>query len=143
MRTELPEGAGSVDRIFSTYTTEAPPHSNPREASEALIKRLPAVVRVGPHDYQIVVMTRIEAEQKNIYGHHSPLEGVIRISPTFPAPTRAVATFLHECLHAIHDWGDLQDGDKEEHLIDVLATGLTGLFRDNPWLLGWVGEAMK
>lgn len=115
----------------------------PRERSQRLIGLLPPVIRIGPHDYAIVVMDRHYSTAQNIDGQHASHEGLIRISDSFATPSRACEVFVHECLHALFDVFGFRPNDDEERVVDGLSFGLAGLFRDNPWLAGWVGETTQ
>ena len=54
-----------------------------------------------------------------------------------------VNTLLHEVLHAIiYQWG-LDVGDKEEHIVNVLANATTTVLVDNPWLTKYLEEKLK
>lgn len=114
-----------------------------RLRAEALMKTLPAVIRIGAHDYEIALWSPIEAEQRQLHGHHSHLEMKLRLAPSFATATYAAQVFLHECLHALYDARALAEGDKQERIVDSFATGLVTLFRDNPWLTVWLAGAVK
>ncbi len=132
---------------MQSYLTEAsnnrPSPLTPRERAEALVKALPPTVRIGPHDWTIDVMSVEESNYRGLDGHHVPSQAKIRIAASFPLPTQVVTTFLHECLHELFDLSELIEGGKEERVVTILATGLVGLFRDNPWLTTWIASAVK
>ena len=78
------------------------------------------------------------SQSKDRYGECSVLAQEIRIASVFSSGHKAVDTFLHECLHGLWATLALQDEDKQERVISTLATGLTMLHRDNPWLAPWI-----
>lgn len=48
-------------------------------------------------------------------------------------------TLLHEAMHAIlASQGRENGGDEEELYVRALATGLLGVFKDNPWFSDWL-----
>lgn len=50
-----------------------------------------------------------------------------------PLPgTETVDSIIHEVLHGIWRMMDLEMEEEEEHIVTVLATGLTTVMRDNP-----------
>lgn len=110
---------------------------------EQAVERLPASIRVGPFDYEIVKMTSRESSALRRWGEFSSLEAKIRISTNFPTPVKAVDTLLHEVGHAIwFAWG-IEKGDDEERTVGNAATGWVSVYRDNPWLLDWLKECLK
>ena len=59
-----------------------------------------------------------------------------------PSPVKAADTLLHEAGHAIYATYALADEDKEERIVAVFATAWAQVFRDNPWLLGWLARSL-
>jgi hypothetical protein len=115
----------------------------PAERAKILIDALPETVRIGSHDYALVRMPALETSSKNRWGECSHIEATIRISEAFPTPTKLIETFLHEMLHGLWFTHSVYDEDREEQTCDKVAKGLTCLFRDNPWLAGWIAGALK
>ena len=112
-----------------------------RMTGEEAIDALPSSIRVGPFDFKIERWTAIECADNRRWGECSCLMQTIRIQRSMPSATKAVDTFLHEVLHAIYfAWG-IEDEDKEERTVAAIATAWTQIFRDNPWLIRWIGEA--
>jgi len=115
----------------------------PRERAEALVKALPATVRIGPHDYAIRTWDPLQAESHKRFAEIDHLCLVISLSELHASPTQFLDSLLHEMLHGVWRHGDLDKESPEERAVGVLSTGLVGLFRDNPWLTGWIASAVK
>lgn len=110
---------------------------------EQAAAKLPASVRIGPFDFTIELMSRHEATGRSRYGECAIVEQKIRVSEDFASPVKAADTFIHECLHGLWWTMSLEDGDKQERIVCALSTALTILYRDNPWLLGWLADCLK
>ena len=121
--------------------TLIPDADKEEEFALALMKRLPATVRVGAHDFHILLLgpNAVIAEGKN--GLFSSSCQTIEIGTTLPTRYAVVDVVLHELAHAIFWTGGLEDKDDEERTVERFGGGLTGLFRDNPWLLDWIKSA--
>lgn len=50
---------------------------------------------------------------------------------------------LHEILHAIYWVYGVEDEDKEERLVGMMASALTQVWRDNPQVVTWLNEQLK
>lgn len=112
-----------------------------RKASE-LVERLPDFIRVGPFDFAILRMDSIRAQEEHKFGFFSAPGGEIAIQAEFAHPTKAADTLVHEISHAIFWAYGIEDGDKEERIVSVTASAWCQVYRDNPWLLGWLSEAL-
>lgn len=106
-------------------------------------ERLPKRVRIGPFDFKIVLWSPAESHNDGNYGCFSSQLATIHMCAIFPTPQKAVDTFLHECLHAIYWAYDIHPTDDQEREVSMYATGLTALFRDNPWLAPWIEQTVK
>jgi hypothetical protein len=112
------------------------------ELARAAVGRLPSTVRVGPYDCAIEKWSHHQAAGARRWGEFSAIELTIRIQKDMPCPVKAVDTFLHELGHAIYWAYNIDDGDKEERIITTQATAYTQMYRDNPWLLAWIGTTL-
>lgn len=110
---------------------------------EQAVERLPASIRIGPYSVAIERMSAVEASARNRAGEFSGRAEKIWISVNLPSSTQVVDTFIHEVLHGIWWVSSLEDGDKEERIVCVTAVTLTGLLRDNLWLLDWLKECLR
>jgi hypothetical protein len=113
-----------------------------RLTGEQAVAKLPASIRVGPFDYAIERMTSNQSASMRRWGEFSSMESVIRVSTNFPTAVKAVDTLLHEVGHAIwFAWG-IEKGDDEERVVGNAAMGWVTVYRNNPWLLGWIAECL-
>lgn len=55
----------------------------------------------------------------------------------------AADSVLHELIHSLCYYGQLELGDKEERTVGVLATTLIAVFSANPKLLDWFYTQLK
>lgn len=111
-------------------------------SAAALIAKLPASVRVGPYDFRLEKWCSHAANGARSWGECSSCEFVIRIQDNIPRPEKALDTLLHEIGHALFWTYKLQDDDKEERVVSTMATAWTQIYRDNPWLIDWIGDAI-
>ena len=109
-----------------------------------LFNKLPATIRIGPFDWNLVHWTSIEATAASRYGECSSHELIIRISPDMASPAKLVDTFLHEIGHAIWWVSGLskQDNSDEERIVSATAITMVQVFRDNPWLTRWIDRCL-
>ena len=109
--------------------------------ARALMQKLPAVVRVGPYDFRIVQWTIQQATGISRWGEFSSIEQTIRLQTDMPSRYKCLDTFFHELCHAIYWAYGISDDDKEERIVGMLGSAMAALYRDNPWLAGWVQSA--
>lgn len=100
----------------------------------------PKVVRIGPFDYEIRWMDRVEEEDSKAFGLHNGNLQVIRLARPNKRQ-RVAATFLHEVLHACDlVYGPCADAEKkvfEEDLVTAHGLGFSAFVRDNPEAVRW------
>ena len=113
------------------------------DAGAAAVKRLPNKIKIGPHDYRIEVIHDLTAASRGEWGFNSAIELKISLQQTFPSPTRAAETFLHEVGHGVFNICHIGDGEKEEEIITRTTKMWVAVYRDNPWLLDWIKECMQ
>jgi hypothetical protein len=104
----------------------------------SMVDALPDMIRIGPFDFAIEKMETRDSWSRGIYGQCSTILQTIAIVRHMPSRHKAVDTLLHEILHALWWERDIEDADKEERTVACLGTALTALYRDNPWLVGWI-----
>jgi hypothetical protein len=112
---------------------------NGRQAVDAL----PASLRVGPFDFDIEKLSAQRAKGHDCFGEFSPCEGHIAVQVDMPSAAKAADTLLHEAGHAIYWTYGLADEDREERIVSTFATAWAQVFRDNRWLLDWIGRAFR
>lgn len=101
---------------------------------------MPATIRVGYRDCQVIDWSPAEATAADAYGDFDRLTGVIRVRADMGAQFLA-EILLHEVLHAAYEMGDLDKGDSEEKIVTVFAKQLTQIIRDNPDLITYLNGA--
>lgn len=108
----------------------------------ALNAKLPGFMRIGPYDMTLAPMSGLHTYARRSVGQFSARE--LRISYAAEAPSKidALDTLLHEINHAIFFAYRIYDEDKEERTVGTFATGWTQVYRDNPWLIDWIREAI-
>ena len=90
---------------------------------------LPEHIKVGPFDIAVV---EIAADVASRLREDGDFDGdTIHIAAGQRGPALA-DTVMHELLHAIFKTFALKDEDDEERIVSAIATGLIGVFRDNP-----------
>lgn len=107
-----------------------------------VIDQLPATVRIGPFDFGLEKWPLLEATAASRWGECDKALLKIRVQERFPTNHKAVDTLLHEICHAIYWAFNIMDEDGEERTVQAMSTGWTSVFRDNPWLSGWIKEAL-
>lgn len=107
------------------------------------INALPCTIRIAGFDFSLVKWNNLEANGANRYGECSPIEQTIRVRMDFATPQKAVDTVLHEIFHALYwSYTIKPKEDDEERCVEMLGTAWMTLFRDNPWLTGWISDAL-
>tara|TARA_R100000687_G_C6422329_1_gene151627 strand:- start:64 stop:432 length:369 start_codon:yes stop_codon:yes gene_type:complete len=83
------------------------------------------------------------------YGQYLQKENIIQINSGLELHDK-INTLIHECLHACcyvsgltQKNNPLSEEDKEETVVNNLANTLHIVFRDNPWFLKLIQEALK
>ena len=99
---------------------------------------LPAHVKVGPYYIQINQRDDLWREAKEVYGRYHSGYQVIDLVTENLTDVFILDTLLHEIMHAIHFVGNLNDNDDEERIVTTMATGLVGVFVDNPDLVDYI-----
>ena len=102
---------------------------------------LPASVKVGYVDYQLVLWESIEATAASRKGECCNLTSVIRVRADM-APRSFAETLIHEILHACFYVFDIRDDDKEEKTVSVLSVALATVWRDNPSVVAFIMGAL-
>lgn len=107
-----------------------------------LVDLLPATVRILHSNYDINIHPQQVLKDR---GHLGDIEYESRSINIVEQPATEIAdTFIHELLHGLFHAFDLSHGDEdkdnEEHIVTVLATGLTTVMKDNPQLFGILQE---
>jgi hypothetical protein len=91
-------------------------------------------VRISHYTFKIERVKGKALGAAGVYGMCSKDKQVIYMDTTATDSVQ-LDTLLHEILHGIWWTGALEDEDKEERIVSVLATGLVQVFKDNPSIL--------
>jgi hypothetical protein len=102
---------------------------------------LPSSIRVGYRDYDLVVVSPLNAEAEGAFGRHSSTACRIEVR-TDTKPAETADTLIHETLHAVWNVAGLQAKDSEERIVTSLAHQLTQVIRDNPELVAYLTAAL-
>ena len=90
--------------------------------------KIPNKLKVGGKVYTVEQTTKLDLGNWHYSGEVDYVNLVIRICPN--AKGKMEADFLHEMLHAIHDF--LGYSKQDEKKIDELANALHMIIQDNP-----------
>lgn len=105
--------------------------------------KLPSIIRVGAFDFRVEEWPSPAASAERKWGATSFTECVIRVQVVDRPPMFVLDTLIHEINHVIFWAYQLQDGDKEERIVGVMASGWAQVYRDNPGLLEFIADAIN
>lgn len=98
--------------------------------------KLPKTIRISHSSYELLPKHHINVTGDPVHGLIKYTEKEIEFVENLKG-NETVDTIIHEIFHGIFRSTDLmfnQDGELEEHIVTVLATGLTTVMKDNPKL---------
>lgn len=90
--------------------------------------KIPKQIKVGGKVYKVEQTNKLDMGNWHYSGEVDYVNLIIRICPN--AKGKMEADFLHEMLHAIHDF--LGYSKQDEKKIDELANALHMIIQDNP-----------
>lgn len=90
-------------------------------------------VRIGPIDYEVRENPELGLDG-DVAGRVSIGVSRIEVDPHME-PQRRAFVLLHEVVHAILIHGQVDLGEDEESVVDVMALGFLAFLRDNPGLV--------
>jgi hypothetical protein len=102
---------------------------------------LPASVRIGSFEYSIVLMSAMDQAYDRIYGDMNSTLQRIRLCAGM-STARLANTFMHEVMHAIHDFHGVGDKTDEENNTFHTTNGLCAFWIANPAAAIWWAEAV-
>jgi hypothetical protein len=113
----------------------------PKSADPEAENGLPEGVRIGPYDYTIRAMDRIEVLESGAMGMCDEEFNVISLAVD-SQPIHLAETVIHEILHALWGAADLPDEGPvdEERIVTALAKGILQVARDNPAVLAFIAQ---
>jgi hypothetical protein len=91
---------------------------------------LPRSVKILHNHYQINADPEMGVVEKGHLGEILHKERKINVVQQ--GGSDLVDTLIHEILHGIHHLFDAGSDEEEEHIVRVLATGITTVMKDNP-----------
>lgn len=106
------------------------------------MQQLPALVRVAAFDITFVPVRSDYAAAHGFQARFTAALQRIDYDPQAVSPEGAVDSIMHEIGHAIWWACGLLATDGEERIVAAQATAWTQVYRDNAWLLDWIGDAL-
>jgi hypothetical protein len=110
----------------------------------------PKSLKIWGHEYKVLRQKdpRIYDGKDNpqVLGYFSGNEQTICVKKALDKkPTQAAEILMHEVFHGIAYHTNVFEGmrDKEEHVVDTMATGLILILKDNPELVDYLKESLK
>lgn len=102
---------------------------------------LPESIRIGPYDYSVRPMDRIEQLETGAMGMCDEEFNVISLAED-SQPIHKAETLIHEILHGLWGAADLPNEGEvdEERIVTALAKGILQVARDNPAVLAYVAQ---
>ena len=110
--------------------------------TENKIPALPGKIRIGYRDYKVLAVEPTALEGNPDLARIAHLKAELYIGP-HDNKYELVDSVIHEILHGVFSTQGIEDEDKQERTVGMLARGLTGVFRDNPKLLQFFQDALK
>jgi hypothetical protein len=108
-----------------------------------LVQSLPDSIRVGPYDIALEAMTPSQQHTVDATGYFAYAELKIGFEAYPASKAYAADTLLHEVSHAIYWVYGIKSEDDEERTVSTLSTGWVQVYKDNPWLAGWLKKALQ
>ena len=97
---------------------------------------LPKTIKVGPYDIKVEVITKPVMENRGEY--HDGIETIYINNNPEMQKWKETNVILHEIFHVVYHLGHLKDSSDEENVVDVFATWMAMVFRDNPDLAKYI-----
>ena len=110
-------------------------------SSDDPINRLPDSLRIGPFDVRIEKLDKLPDD--DTWGTYLNASLLMQFQTGQPSNPFAADTVLHEINHAIYRIFGLRNSDDEERVVEVMATGMTQVLRDNPALVVWLKNTLE
>mgnify|MGYP003120259949 CR=1 FL=1 len=102
--------------------------------------KLPGTIHLGHRKLKVSEISPKTASKESVYGDFDPAKDRIRIDRSL-THTKKLNTLIHEIVHLLLDHfnAGLKDKD-EEKVCEVLGSGLSDLFAQNPRLLKYINS---
>ena len=96
-------------------------------------------IKIGHFFFKIEQITERESQLGNQHGHCDVENQCIRVQESLKGHF-LVNVLLHETIHAIHWFFNLDDNKGEEEFTELTANGILMVMRDNPEFWIWIME---
>lgn len=100
-------------------------------------------IRIAAFDWTLTRFTDVVAMGDERFGYCNKCNLEIAYQQTFASQAKFIDTLFHEIFHAIYWAYGVEDEDKEERVVGMLATAWTQVHRDNPWLIDLAKECLS
>ena len=107
-----------------------------------IVESLPKQIRITGKLVKIKTITRSEAIEHGVWGMFIPDENLITLCNE-QSPADLLDTLLHEVLHAIYYYWNMQDTDDEERTVHTLASALQAIYVENQHFHKCIGRLAK
>ena len=120
-----------------------------KEEQKTKLGDLEKKIKIGYQDVSVERDTTTFQKQSDAYGEYDHRKNTISIQNGL-SPLDEANTLLHEILHGVayinsltQTGEPLDEGNKEEMVINTMTNGLSQVFRDNKWLLPYFMKKLK
>ena len=120
-----------------------------KEEQKTKLGDLEKKIKIGYQDVSVERDTTTFQKQSDAYGEYDHRKNPISIQNGL-SPLDEANTLLHEILHGVayinsltQTGEPLDEGKKEEMVINTMTNGLSQVFRDNKWLLPYFIKKFK
>ena len=120
-----------------------------KEEQKTKLGDLEKKIKIGYQDVSVERDTTTFQKQSDAYGEYDHRKNTISIQNGL-SPLDEANTLLHEILHGVayinsltQTGEPLDEGNKEEMVINTMTNGLSQVFRDNKWLLPYFIKKFK
>lgn len=101
---------------------------------------MPSSIAVGVYDIRVKHLDVSDAEKN--YGTFDSQRLEIKLRPAFASSVQMADTLLHEVIHSLWHFSNLDPKMGEERIVATLSTQLCGVFRANKQFTAWLLEAL-
>ena len=120
-----------------------------KEEQKTKLGDLEKKIKIGYQDVSVERDTTTFQKQSDAYGEYDHRKNTISIQNGL-SPLDEANTLLHEILHGVayinsltQTGEPLDEGNREEMVINTMTNGLSQVFRDNKWLLPYFIKKFK
>ncbi len=99
--------------------------------------RRPTIIRINGRDVRLRMKSKVVVEGDECNGAFYPPKNLIEME-TKQGPLQERDTYLHEVIHAVLNYSGVEVCAAEEKYVRATASGLLGVFLDNPEFAQWL-----